>query len=167
MVVYPGTFDPITLGHVDVVQRAIKLFGKLIVAVASNPQKKPLFSLEERISLVKRSLAGFQTIEVDSFDGLLVEYALQRNCSLILRGLRELSDFEREFQHAIVNRKLAGSIETVFIMTSAKYFYLNSTVVKEIASLGGKLDCFVPKPVEDALRKKFRGPKRPTKASLG
>ncbi len=154
--IYPGTFDPITLGHVDIVQRALKLFDKIVVAVTSNPQKKSMFSLKERVSLTRKSFAKFPSVEVDSFDGLLVDYAKKRNCNVILRGLRELSDFEHEFQHAIVNRKLAGSIETVFIMTSAKYFYLNSTVVKEIALLHGKLDCFVPKAVEEALRKKFK-----------
>ena len=155
-VVYPGTFDPITLGHVDLVERATKLFDRVVVAITTNPKKDPLFSLKERVQLAKKSLLKFSTVEVDSFNGLLVDYAAKRNCTTLLRGLRALSDFETEFQHAIVNRKLSPRIETVFIMTSAKYFYLNSTVVKEIASVGGQLDCFVPKEVEAALRKKFR-----------
>ena len=154
--IYPGTFDPITLGHIDVVQRALKLFDKVIVAVATNSKKKPLFSLKERVALAKKVLSKFSQVEVDSFQGLLVDYANKKKCHIILRGLRELSDFEREFQHAIVNRKLSGSVETVFIMTSAKHFYLDSTVVKEIAALGGQLDFFVPKTVEAALRKKFK-----------
>ena len=154
--IYPGTFDPITLGPIDVVQRALKLFDKVIVAVATNSKKKPLFSLKERVALAKKVLSKFSQVEVDSFQGLLVDYANKKKCHIILRGLRELSDFEREFQHAIVNRKLSGSVETVFIMTSAKHFYLDSTVVKEIAALGGQLDFFVPKTVEAALRKKFK-----------
>lgn len=154
--IYPGTFDPITLGHLDVIERGTKLFDKVIVAVTTNLKKKPLFSLKERVALAKEDLKEYPRVEVDSFNTLLVDYAQKKMCRVILRGLRELSDFEREFQHAIVNRKLAGSTETVFIMTSAKYFYLDSSVVKEVASLGGKLDCFVPKNVEAALRKKFK-----------
>ena len=154
--IYPGTFDPITLGHIDIVQRAIKLFDTVIVAVTTNPQKKPLFSLNERVALAKGALAGLPCVEVDSFNGLLVKYAQEKKCNIILRGLREMSDFEKEFQQAIVNRKIAGSIETAFIMTSAKYFYLNSTMVKEIAAMHGQIDCFVPKNVEAALRKKFK-----------
>lgn len=154
--IYPGTFDPITLGHIDLVERSTKLFDNVIVAITTNPKKKPLFPLNERVKLAKVALSKFPSVEVDSFNGLLVDYAAKRGCSTLLRGLRALSDFETEFQHAIVNRKLSPNIETVFIMTSAKYFYLNSSVVKEIASLGGQLDCFVPKPVEEALRKKFK-----------
>tara|TARA_Y100000310_G_scaffold343867_2_gene453587 strand:+ start:1691 stop:2176 length:486 start_codon:yes stop_codon:yes gene_type:complete len=154
--IYPGTFDPITLGHIDIIQRALKLFDKVIVAVATNPTKKPLFSMKERMALTEKALSKLPQVEVDSFKGLLVNYTKKKKCNVILRGLRELSDFEREFQHAIVNRKLAGSVETVFVMTSAKYFYLNSTVVKEIASMGGQLDFFVPENVESALRKKFK-----------
>jgi len=154
--IYPGTFDPVTLGHVDVVKRAAKLFDRVIVAVATNPHKKPLFSLKERVALARKALQAIQGVEVDSFNCLLVEYAMKRKCNVILRGLRELSDFEMEFQQAIVNRKLCPKIETVFVMTSPKYFYLNSSVVKEVASLSGTLDCFVSKQVESALRKKFR-----------
>ena len=154
--VYPGTFDPITLGHMDLVERGTKLFDKVIVAITTNPKKKPLFSIKQRIALTKEALKKHPNVEVESFDSLLVDYVHNKKCRVVLRGLRALSDFEHEFQHAIVNRKLTGSIETVFIMTSAKYFYLNSTVVKEVASYGGKLDCFVPKNVEAALRKKFK-----------
>ncbi len=153
-VIYPGTFDPITLGHVDVIKRATKLFDKVIIAVTTNPKKKPLFPIDERVKLVEGAVKGLN-VEVDSFDGLLVDYAKGKNCTVLLRGLRELSDFAGEFQQATVNRKLHPEIETVFVMTSAKYFYLNSTVVKELASLQGNVDCFVPENVSAALKGKF------------
>jgi len=152
--VYPGTFDPITLGHLDVIKRASKLFDKVIVAVTNNPAKKPLFSIKERVELIKEAASGLP-VEVDSFSGLLVDYLKKKKVKIILRGLRELSDFTSEFQQAIINRKLDNGIETVLVITDAKYFYLNSTMVKEIASMGGELKCFVPKTVEKALKKKF------------
>ena len=154
IVIYPGTFDPITLGHVDVAKRATKLFDRVIVAVTTNPQKNPLFSLKERLALAKEALKDLP-VEVESFNGLLVNYAKKKNCKVLLRGLREMSDFEHEFQQATVNRKLRPEMETVMVVTSEKYFYLNSTVVKEIASVGGNADCFVPKNVAKALNKKF------------
>ena len=154
-VIYPGTFDPVTFGHLDVIQRALQLFDKVIVAVTTNQRKTALFSLEERIDLIKNCTKGMKNVEVESFSGLLVEYVKSKKANVIIRGLRELSDFEVEFQQATVNRKLASEIETVFIITNPKYFYLNSTMVKEIASMHGKVDCFVPKEVKAALKKKF------------
>ena len=155
IVIYPGTFDPVTFGHLDVIERALELFDRVIVAVATRPGKKPLFPLEERLELLKKCTAGMKRVEIEQFSGLLVDYVKKKNANVIIRGLRELSDFEAEFQQATVNRKLAPSIETVFIVTNPKFFYLNSTMVKEIASMRGKIGCFVPKPVEAALRKKF------------
>jgi len=154
-VVYPGTFDPVTFGHLDVIERALQLFDKVIVAVTTKSDKEPLFSLDERLSLIKDCTKGMQNVEVESFSGLLVEYAKKKKTRLIIRGLRELSDFEAEFQQATVNRKLWPEIETVFVVTNPKFFHLNSTVVKEVASMKGKVECFVPKPVEIALKKKF------------
>jgi len=153
--IYPGTFDPVTLGHLDVIERALQLFDNVIVAVTTKPGKEPLFSLQERVKLLRDATKGLGNVEIDSFSGLLVDYSKKRNVRVILRGLRQLSDFETEFQQATVNRKLTPEIETVFVVTNPKYFYLNSSMVKEIASLNGKVNCFVPKQVEDALRKKF------------
>lgn len=154
-VVYAGTFDPITDGHTDLVKRALRVFDSVIVAVARNPEKEPLFSLEERVQLARQSLKGVRNVKVEPFSGLLVDYLKEKGRFVILRGLRELSDFELEFQQALMNRRLYPECDTVFVMTDAKYFYVNSSVVKEIASLGGNINGFVPKPVEAALRKKF------------
>ncbi len=159
--VYPGTFDPVTLGHIDLLERALKLFGSVVVGVATNPNKKPLFSLSERISLLKDCTKGMGRVEIKPFSGLLVDFAKSQNSRIIIRGLREVSDFHYEFQSATVNRKLAPEIETVFIMTGARYFYLNSSLVKEIAALGGCIEQLVPKPVEAALMKKFRKKRQP------
>ena len=154
-VVYAGTFDPITLGHIDVIKRALKMFDSVIVAITTNPAKKPLFSLEERVRLARESLKGIDGVEVESFTSLLVDYVKRKNTSLILRGLRELSDFEHEFQQALINRKLYPKADTVFVMTSPRYFYVSSSMVREISSLGGSVKEFVPAPVEAALEKKF------------
>ncbi len=156
IVVYPGTFDPVTFGHLDIIERSLELFDKVVVAVTTRSGKKPLFSLKQRIALLKQCTVQFNRIEVKPFSGLLVDFTKKQKAEAIIRGLRELSDFEVEFQQAIVNRKLAPSLETVFIATSPKYFHLNSTMVKEIASMHGKVDCFVPKPVLLALNKKFK-----------
>lgn len=153
--VYAGTFDPITNGHIDLVKRALKMFDSVIVAVAANPQKKPLFSLKERTSLAKESLKDLNNAQVESFSGLLVDYLKEKNARIIVRGLRELSDFEREFQQAVINRRLYSKADSVFIMTSAKYFYVSSSLVKELASLKADISECVPKPVEKALREKF------------
>lgn len=154
-VVYPGTFDPVTLGHIDVIERALKLFDKVIIAVTTKSEKQPLFSLEERVSLLEQSTKDLKNVEVTSFSGLLVDFVREKKASTILRGLRQMSDFEAEFQQASVNRKLAPGIDTVFVVTNAKYFYLSSSIAKEIASLNGRFECFVPKPVELALKGKF------------
>jgi pantetheine-phosphate adenylyltransferase len=155
LVVYPGTFDPVTFGHLDVIERAQKLFGNVLVAVTTKPGKKPLFSLRERVSMLAECTRGMTNVEVDSFSGLLVDYVKAKKASVVIRGLRALSDFETEFQQATTNRKLSPEFETIFVVTNPRYFYLNSSVVKEIASMKGKVSCFVPKPVERALRKKF------------
>ena len=152
--IYPGTFDPITNGHLDLVKRASRLFDKIIVAVSNNPQKCPLFSLEERKRLVKETIVGLNNVDVDSFDGLLVEYAKSKGASAVIRGLRAVSDFEYEFQMALMNRKLMPEIEAVYLMPSEEYTYINSTIAKEVAGLGGRVDCFLPKVVVKALKEK-------------
>ena len=154
--IYPGSFDPVTNGHLDVLKRGLKLFDKIIIAVGEHPSKKTLFSVEERIIMLKAVAKGMKNVEVDHFSGLLIEYARKRGAAAILRGLRAVSDFDYEFQAALMNRKLNSNIETVFIMTRGMYSYLSATVVKEVASLGGNLNGMVPKMVEKRLREKFR-----------
>jgi len=153
--VYPGTFDPITFGHLDIIKRAGKLFDRVIVAVTDNPNKKPLFSLKERKELIEAEVRGLDFVTVESFSGLLADYVQKKKAIAIVRGLRELSDFEFEFQAAIINRKLGKGIETVLIVTDEKFFFLNSSMVREIASMGGNISCFVPEKVEKALKKRF------------
>jgi pantetheine-phosphate adenylyltransferase len=153
--IYPGSFDPITNGHLDLVQRAAKLFDRVIVAVAENDGKKPLFTLPERVEMVKTSLQAIPGAEADSFDGLLVEYVDKQGGQAIIRGLRAVSDFEFEFQLALMNRKLNERVETIFMMPKDTYTFLSSRIVKEIARLGGDVNCFVPEPVRVALRAKF------------
>lgn len=154
--IYPGTFDPITHGHLDVVKRGLKLFDSLVIAVAQNPVKKPLFSVNERVEMIRESVKDLKGIEVKPFNSLLVDFVKQENSSVILRGLRETSDFPLEFQHAIVNRLLDEGIETVFVMTNAEFFYITSGIAKEIAAYDGKLAGFVPKNVEQKLLEKFK-----------
>jgi len=153
--IYPGSFDPLTNGHLDVVQRAAKLFDRVIVAVAKNESKLPLFTLGEREGLVKKAVAHLPNVVTDSFDGLLVEYAAARRAKAIVRGLRAVSDFEFEFQLALMNRKLDENIETIFMMPKDTYTFLSSRIVKEIARLGGDVREFVPAHVQSALRKKL------------
>ncbi len=153
--IYPGTFDPITLGHLDVIERSLKVFDKIIVGVTTNLKKETLFSLDERVSLIKSSVSYLNGVEVESFNGLLVDFLKKKKVNIILRGLRELSDFESEFQQAVVNRKLNSDIDSMFIMTNARFFYVSSSMVKEIAKFDGNLEKFVPEVVENALRKKF------------
>lgn len=153
--VYPGSFDPITNGHLDVIERGRKLFDKLIVAILRNPQKVPLFSIEEREAMIRETVKNFSNVEVAVFDGLLVKFARERGCRVIVRGLRAISDYEYETQIALVNRKMAPEIETIFLPTSAEYSYLNSTVVKEIARFKGCVRELVPAVVEEKLREKF------------
>ena len=154
--VYPGSFDPITNGHIDVIERALKMFDKVVVAVGDNPGKNPLFSTEERIKMIKESTKHLKNIEIDKFSGLLLNYAKKRNSKIILRGLRALSDFEFEFQRALMNRKIDSDVETIFIMTKEDYVYLNSSIVKEIAMFRGNVKPFVPEAVEKKLMEKFR-----------
>lgn len=153
--VYPGSFDPITNGHLDVIERVRKLFDKLIVAVLKNPQKNPLFSIAEREEMIREVVKDFSNVEVAVFDGLLVKFAREQGCRVIVRGLRAISDYEYETQIALVNRKMAPEIETIFLPTSAEYSYLNSTVVKEIVRFKGCVSGLVPKIVEQKLREKL------------
>jgi len=154
--IYPGSFDPLTNGHLDVVRRAAKLFDRVIVAVATNEGKHPLFTAAERMQLVKDAVAGLPNVEADSFDGLLVEYVAAKKARAIVRGLRAVSDFEFEFQLALMNRKLDENIETIFMMPKDTYTFLSSRIVKEIARLGGDVRQFVPPNVQKALKKKLK-----------
>jgi pantetheine-phosphate adenylyltransferase len=154
-VIYPGSFDPLTNGHLDVVQRATKLFDQVIVAVARNESKHPLFSLDERVQMVARAVRHLPHVEADSFEGLLMDYVERRAAQAVIRGLRAVSDFEFEFQLALMNRKLNERIETIFMMPKDTYTFLSSRIVKEIASLGGDVSAFVPAHVRMALSGKF------------
>jgi pantetheine-phosphate adenylyltransferase len=154
-VIYPGSFDPLTNGHLDLIQRAAHLFDRVIVAVAENDSKSPLFSLEERLDLVSQSIRGMQNVEADRLAGLLVDYVGRRGGQAVLRGLRAVSDFEFEFQLALMNRKLDERVETIFMMPRETYVFLSSRVVKEISRLGGDVSAFVPAHVGKALRAKF------------
>ncbi len=154
-VLYPGTFDPVTNGHLDIISRALELFDQIIVTVAINPGKTPLFTTEERVSLLKESLGKSKNIIVDSFDGLVVEHAHQVGAVGIIRGLRAVSDFEYEFQMALMNRKLASDLTTVFLMPHEKYTYLNSSIIRNLASLNSDVSDFVPPAVKKALKGKF------------
>ncbi|MFH1239809.1 MAG: pantetheine-phosphate adenylyltransferase [Candidatus Diapherotrites archaeon] len=153
--VYAGSFDPVTNGHINVLERASELFDEIIIAVGTHHEKKTLFSLNERVSMIKIATKDMKNIKVDSFSGLLVDYMDKKNVKFVLRGLRALSDFEAEFQSAVTNRKLNPDIDSVFVMTSAEYFFLSSSLVKEVGSLKGDVSNFVPKNVESALKKKF------------
>jgi len=156
--VYPGTFDPITYGHIDVLERAVELFDKVIIAVALNSAKNPIFSDEERVAMIKSVVKKYKRkVEVDSFEGLLVRYAQQKKATAIVRGLRAISDYEYEFQMALMNRKLAEDVFTVFLMPHERYTYLNSGIVREIARLNGDVSEFVPPSVHQKLRTKFGG----------
>lgn len=154
-VIYPGSFDPVTNGHLDLIHRASRLFDRVIVAVACNDAKEPLFSMEERRQMLVEAISGLGNVEADSFTGLLVDYVEKRHGNAIIRGLRAVSDFEFEFQLALMNRKLNGRVETIFMMPKETYVFLSSKMVKEIARLGGNIDCFVPPHVKQALRDKF------------
>jgi pantetheine-phosphate adenylyltransferase len=154
--IYPGSFDPLTNGHLDVIERAVKLFDRVVVAVAKNEEKQPLFTLEERLDLVRRAIKNIPNAEADSFDSLLVEYAHQHNAQAIVRGLRAVSDFEFEFQLALMNRKLNEKVETIFMMPKDTYTFLSSRIIKEIARLGGDISTFVPAHVRTALVEKLK-----------
>jgi pantetheine-phosphate adenylyltransferase len=153
--IYPGSFDPITNGHLDVIARASKLFDEVIVAVAYNVEKQPLFTLDERLEMLRVTIGEQTTVRVGQFEGLLVDFAMAEKAHAVIRGLRAVSDFEFEFQMALMNRKLQGSVETIFLMPKEDYTYLSSRLVKEIARLGGDVSKFVPSSVGAALRQKF------------
>ena len=155
LAIYPGTFDPITNGHLDIIQRAVNLFDRVIVGVTTNPAKTPLFSADERVEMIQKSVSNLASVAVEHFDGLLMNYANKKEANVIVRGLRAITDFEFEFQMALVNRRLAEHIVTVFLMPNEKYTYLNSTIVKEVAKFGGDVGSFVSKDVDERLRKKF------------
>ncbi|OGW52106.1 MAG: pantetheine-phosphate adenylyltransferase [Nitrospirae bacterium RBG_13_43_8] len=154
--IYPGTFDPFTSAHIDIVKRALRLFDEIIVAVATSQKKMPLFTLEERLNMIRKSLQGLKGVRSEAFHGLLVEYVVEKGGVAIIRGLRAVSDFEYEMQMALMNRRLNTNIETVFLMPSEEYSFLTSTMVKEVASFGGSVKDLVPEIVEKALVDKFK-----------
>lgn len=153
--IYPGFFDPITNGHLSVIKRGLEIFDKLIIGILNNPQKIPLFSIEERILMIREAVKGDENVEIDTFDGLLVDYAVKKGSNVILRGLRAMSDFEYEFQLALMNRKLNRHIQSLFLMTDYKWFYTSSTIIKEAASFGGDVSGLVPRFVNQKLKEKF------------
>ena len=153
--IYPGSFDPITYGHLDIIKRAVKVFDKVIVAVAHHSEKDPLFSVFERVELLKKATRGIKGVEVDDFQGLVVDYVKSKKARIIIRGLRMISDFEYEFQMVLTNRKLSEDFETIFMMPSESYSYLSSKLIKEVASLGADLKGFVPGFVEKAIKLKL------------
>ncbi len=154
--VYPGTFDPVTNGHLDLVQRSLTIFDEVIVAVAANPKKEPLFSLAERIAMFKEVTGNYKNVVIEGFDGLLVDYVKKKSAVGIVRGLRAVSDFEYEMQMALMNRRLDNRIETVYLMPSEEYSFITSTIVKEAASYGGDVSTLVPKVVVERLKKRYR-----------
>ncbi|MDP3730209.1 MAG: pantetheine-phosphate adenylyltransferase [Candidatus Omnitrophota bacterium] len=153
--VYPGTFDPVTYGHIDIIKRAAKIYDKVIVAVAHNESKSPLFSVEERVSMLEDSVRYLKNVIVDDFDGLAVDYVRSKDSRIMIRGLRMISDFESEFQMALTNRKLSGDIETIFMMPNESYSYISSKLMKEAARLGADVKNFIPKKVRILLKKKL------------
>jgi pantetheine-phosphate adenylyltransferase len=155
--VYPGSFDPLTFGHLDVVERSVRLFDRVVMAILTNPAKEALFSVEERCDMIDKAVRKrFPNVEVDVFHGLLVDYVKEKDAQVIVRGIRAVTDFEYEFQMALMNRRLAPRVETVFMMPAEQYSYLSSRLVKEIASLGGSVEGLVPPQVEKRLKKRFR-----------
>lgn len=155
VVIYPGTFDPITNGHLSIITRALKIFDKLVIAILNNPQKVPLFPLKERTAMIREVLKHQPRVELDSFNGLLVDYVVKKKTNVVIRGLRALSDFEYEFQMALMNRKLNREVQSIFLMTDYKWFYTSSTIIKEAASLGGDVSGLVPPVVCRKLKEKF------------
>ena len=153
--IYPGSFDPVTNGHIDIVERGLKIFDCIIVAILRNPAKEALFTVEERKEMIEISLSKHSNVEVDIFDGLLVDYAKKRNAGTIVRGMRAVSDFESEFQLALMNRKLNREVQTVFLMTGLRWIFTSSSIIKEAASFGGDISSMVPPVVERKLKKKF------------
>jgi len=155
-IVYPGSFDPITNGHLSIIRRALGIFDEVIVAVAKNSEKKSLFTISERIDMISQAVSGINDVRVDTFEGLLVNYVENQNSNVILRGIRALSDFDYEFQLALMNRKLNRRIQSIFLMTDYKWLYVSSTIIKEVASLGGDINGLVPKVVRKRLANKFQ-----------
>lgn len=153
--IYPGSFDPITYGHLDIIKRSLSIFDEIIVAVARNSQKNPLFTSDERMDLIKEVLKDEPRVSVDTFNGLLINYVTARDAHVIIRGLRAISDFEYEFQIAQMNSSISYNVETMFMMTSVQYGYLSSSIVKEVCSLGGNVDSFVPPEIKTAMLKKY------------
>ena len=153
--IYPGSFDPVTNGHIDIVERGLKIFDGIIVAILRNPAKKALFTVEERKEMIEISLSKHSNVEVDIFDGLLVDYAKKRNAGTIVRGMRAVSDFESEFQLALMNRKLNREVQTVFLMTGLRWIFTSSSIIKEAASFGGDISSMVPPVVDRKLKEKF------------
>ena len=158
--VYPGTFDPVTFGHIDLIKRAQKIFDQVIVAVVRYPEKQALFTISQRVKLVEQATQGLNGITVESFDGLIVDYVQKKKSCTVIRGLRMLSDFEYEFQMALTNRKLSQAIETIFMMPQESYAYLSSRLIKEVARLGGDVRAFVPDFVASALKKKLNNERK-------
>jgi pantetheine-phosphate adenylyltransferase len=157
LAIYPGSFDPLTNGHVDIIQRGSRLFDRIVVAILLNVEKSPLFTVEERVEIAREVFANNPNVEVDTFDGLLVDYARRKGAGVIVRGLRAISDFEYEMQMALMNRNLNPEVETVFMMPAETYTYVSSRLVKEVAALGGSVTNLVPRTVDDRLRKKKHG----------
>ncbi len=155
-VIYPGSFDPVTYGHLDIIERCAKKFDNVVVAVLNNNSKEGTFTIEERLELLRETTKKYPNVEVDSFSGLLTDYAKHRDCTTLIRGLRAISDFEYEMQMALVNRKMNDDLETLFMISRGEHVYLSSSIVREIAYYGGNVSCFVPKVVEEALIEKYR-----------
>ena len=153
--IYPGSFDPLTNGHIDIIERALDIFDRVIIAVLHNPSKKALFTVEERVEMAKQSFNGKRTIEIDFFGGLLVDYAKMKNAAAIIRGMRAISDFESEFQMALMNRKLNKEVQSVFLMTGLRWIFTSSSIIKEAAQFGGDISDMVPEPVKLKLMEKY------------
>ena len=151
----PGSFDPITKGHVDIIERTSKLFDKVYAVVMVNPSKTPTFTTEERVDMIKKCTAHLENVEAESFEGLIADYAKQKNASTLVKGLRAVTDFEYEFQQALTNKKLNSDLETLFMVTNQEYMYLSSTIVRQIAEFGGDIEQFVPHEIKDELIKKM------------
>ena len=157
LAVYPGSFDPLTNGHVDIIRRGARLFDRIVVAILVNAEKSPLFTMSERVDIARRVFRSDENVEVDTFQGLLVDYVERRGADVIVRGLRAISDFENEFQMALMNQRLNRRIDTIFMMPAEQYTYISSRMIKEVFSLGGRVSGLVPETVEERLREKFSG----------
>ncbi|MCT4565048.1 MAG: pantetheine-phosphate adenylyltransferase [Maledivibacter sp.] len=153
--IYPGSFDPVTNGHLDIIRRSAKVFDKVVVGVLNNPNKKPMFNLEERVELIKHATSDLDNVEIDCFSGLLIDYIEDKNIDVIIKGLRAVSDFEYEFQMALMNKKLCKDVETLFMTTSSNFSYLSSSLVKEVFKFGGSIEGLVPDIVIEKMKKKL------------